>query len=277
MKSGRRCALVTLVEIIDGGARALGTHMGVSEDGRYCGFVSGGCIETAVAREAIMAISEGADRECQFGKGSPYFDIVLPCGGGLRLNIHVLRETAPIDAILTAIADRKTASLIYNPDRQVLSVHEGDASTGWDGDVFVSVQRPEPQFLISGRGVESIALAAMASAAGFRVLQADNGRIDATTDRETAVVLLHHDVDTELLMLKAALDTDAFYIGCLGSRRTHAKRIELLENEGISSGQIARIHAPIGIFGPARVARSIAVSVLAEVISKFDLWKRNSV
>lgn len=117
----------------------------------------------------------------------------------------------------------------------------------------------------------------MASAAGFRVLQADNGRIDATTDRETAVVLLHHDVDTELLMLKAALDTDAFYIGCLGSRRTHAKRIELLENEGISSGQIARIHAPIGIFGPARVARSIAVSVLAEVISKFDLWKRNSV
>lgn len=274
MDAGQRCALVTLVGIVDGAARALGAHMGVSEDGRYCGFVSGGCVEAAVAREALDAIAQGRDRECRFGKGSTYFDIVLPCGGGLHLAIHVLNDIAPIRAMLRAMSERKTASLIYDPSNQSLSMSEGHAVTGWDDNRFVSAQRPDPQLLISGRGIESTALAAMASAAGYGVLRAEPDTVGAVVDAETAIVLLHHDIDVELPMLKAALATDAFYIGCLGSRRTHARRTEILEREGFSSEQIARLHAPIGLFGPAREARSIAVSVLAEVVSRFDRWRK---
>lgn len=248
--------------------------MGVSEDGRYCGFVSGGCVEAAVAREALDAIAQGMDRECRFGKGSTYFDIVLPCGGGLQLAIHVLNNMAPIRAMLRAMSERKTASLIYDPSNQSLSMSEGHGVTGWDDNRFVSVQRPDPQLLISGRGIESTALAAMASAAGYGVLRAEPDTVGAVVDAETAIVLLHHDIDVELPMLKAALATNAFYIGCLGSRRTHARRTEILEREGFSSEQIARLHAPIGLFGPAREARSIAVSVLAEVVSRFDRWRK---
>ncbi len=80
--AGVPVALVTLVEVRGGAARAVGAQMAVRGDGRYCGFVSGGCTETAVAAEAIEALRKGRDRFLRLGEGSPFFDIVLPCGEG---------------------------------------------------------------------------------------------------------------------------------------------------------------------------------------------------
>ncbi|WP_188822954.1 XdhC family protein [Brucella endophytica] len=90
---------------------------------------------------------------------------------------------------------------------------------------------------------------------GLDVVEAEPDGISTGADAETAIVLLHHDVERELPVLRAALKTDAFYIGCLGSRRTHARRRDRLRQEGYSPGQLDRIHAPIGLFGPAREAR----------------------
>ncbi|AWT14871.1 XdhC family protein [Stenotrophomonas maltophilia] len=74
--------------------------MAVREDGLYCGFVSGGCVERAVAFEALDVIALGGDRQMRYGQGSPYIDIVLPCGGGITLSLHRLRCAQPLWAVL---------------------------------------------------------------------------------------------------------------------------------------------------------------------------------
>lgn len=267
---GRRCALVTLTEIVNGASRALGAPMAVCEDGRYCGFVSGGCVEAAAAREAVQALSEGRDRVCRFGQGSAYFDIVLPCGGGLGLTIHVLKEPGLAGAVWRALAQRKAVTLVYDSERQHLLVREGLAPTGWRDHCFVSAYRPDLRIVLTGRGMESLAMASIARAAGVETVEIQVADEIAAADPETAIVLFHHDIDQELPMLRAALQTDAFYIGCLGSRRTHEGRRRRLEQEAYSSEQLDRIHAPIGLFGPAREARSVAVSALAEILSEVE-------
>ena len=82
LDQGHAAALVTLVEIRGGAARAIGAQMAVRGDGLYCGYVSGGCTEAAVAADAVIALHKGMDRNLKLGEGSPFFDIGLPCGGG---------------------------------------------------------------------------------------------------------------------------------------------------------------------------------------------------
>jgi xanthine dehydrogenase accessory factor len=93
-------------------------------------------------------------------------------------------------------------------------------------------------------------------------LQADKS---AAIDPFTGVVLLHHDLDVEAGLLNEALASSAFYIGALGSTRTHRRRLERLMAIGVSSESCDRIKAPIGMFGPARDATTLALSVLADV------------
>ena len=103
LMSGKGAVLVTLVEIHGGAARPLGAQMVVREDGRYCGFVSGGCVEAAAAFEALEMMGSGRDREIRYGEGSPWFDIVLPCGGGITLTLHKLRSAQPLLAVLNRL------------------------------------------------------------------------------------------------------------------------------------------------------------------------------
>jgi xanthine dehydrogenase accessory factor len=84
-------------------------------------------------------------------------------------------------------------------------------------------------------------------------------------DTQTAVILLSHDLHREMPVLQAALRAQPFYIGALGSYRTHQKRTQKLSEIGFAPSDIARIKAPIGIFPKARDARSLALSVLADV------------
>jgi len=74
LMAGKEAALVMLTEIRGGAARSLGAQMVVREDGQYCGFVSGGCVEAAAAFEALEVIASGQDREVRYGQGSPWFD-----------------------------------------------------------------------------------------------------------------------------------------------------------------------------------------------------------
>jgi xanthine dehydrogenase accessory factor len=114
-RAGISVALVTLVEISGGAARAIGAQMAVRGDGRYRGFVSGGCTEAAVAAEAIQALRKGHDRFLRLGEGSPFFDIVLPCGGGITLSIHILKKADPLGQFLSNLASRRPATVRYTP------------------------------------------------------------------------------------------------------------------------------------------------------------------
>ncbi|MBG0511606.1 XdhC family protein [Agrobacterium sp. MOPV5] len=266
-----KVALATLVEIRGGAARALGAHMAVAEDGRFCGYVSGGCVEAAVATEALLTMAEGCDRMVKFGDGSPFFDVVLPCGGGISVAIHLLRSATALEHVIECLGIRKSAGLAYSPSDQTLSVIEAPERASWSDGSFIRSYHPRTRVVISGRAIEVRAVVRLAEVSGFDIITAGTGRdgVDVVPliDPFTAVVLLHHDVDAEMSLLRTALDSEAFYIGALGSSRTHRRRMHELMHLGISKADIERIKAPIGLFGPAKDASTLALSVLADIAS----------
>jgi xanthine dehydrogenase accessory factor len=85
-------------------------------------------------------------------------------------------------------------------------------------------------------------------------------------DSGTAVAVLSHDPKIDIPAVQAALASPAFYVGALGSRKTHQKRVEALEEAGISREAIARIHAPIGLDLGGREPQEIALAILAQIV-----------
>lgn len=160
-------------------------------------------------------------------------------------------------------------------------------STAAGNDVFVQAFNPPLRMVIIGAVHIAQSLAPMGVLAGYDVVVVDPRRsfaadarfpgvsmhkiwpddaLDALRpDARTAIVTLTHDPKIDDPALHVALRTDAFYIGCLGSRRTHAQRVERLEAAGFSEADIARIHAPVGLDIGARSPAEIAVSTLAQV------------
>ncbi len=267
LEEGQPTALITLVDIRGGAARALGAQMVVRSDGLYCGFVSGGCTEAAVAADAMTALNKGMDRLLRLGEGSPFFDIVLPCGGGITLAIHVLADAAVLRQALAALDRRKPVCLRYNPGKRSLTLRKGGGASGWDGECFVRAYRAKPRIVVAGAPLEVGAVARVAVAAGYEIVELERGQVPTPSelDADTAVALLFHDVDRELPVLTTALVSDAFYVGALGSRRTHAKRCEALRACGQAESVLDRIKAPIGLFDKARDARALAISVVADI------------
>ncbi len=267
--AGRQVALCTLVEIRGGSSRSLGAHMAVADDGLYCGYVSGGCTEAAVAAEALQAISKGYDRFVMLGEGSPFFDIVLPCGGGVTVAVHVLRDTRPIRKAIEGLQCRRKTGLSYSPGTQSLSFISGKGDAGWNNETFLTSYRPTVRILLSGRTLEVEIAAKVARAAGYEVLGYDAAASDASDealiDADTAVAILQHDLDLEMPVLEAALRARPFYLGALGSSRTHERRMQRLRELGYSQDDIDRIKAPIGLFGRARDAQTLALSVIADI------------
>lgn len=156
------------------------------------------------------------------------------------------------------------------------------------GSVFLAVDVPPPRMLVIGAVHISQALAPMARLSGFDLTILDPRTAFATPDRfpdvpliaqwpeealpaygldpYTALVALTHDPKIDEPAISAALRAECFYVGALGSRRTHAKRVERLAAAGLSPQAIAGIHAPIGMDIGASSPAEIAVAVLAEVI-----------
>lgn len=155
--------------------------------------------------------------------------------------------------------------------------------------LFVTVYRPPPRLLLIGAVHISQALAPMAAMAGFDVTIMDPRTAFATPERFpevpliaewpdvalqdfrldpfTGLAALTHDPKLDEPAIVAALQAGCFYVGALGSRRTHAKRVERLAAAGIAHEAVERIHAPIGMNIGAASPPEIAVAVLAEVIA----------
>ena len=153
---------------------------------------------------------------------------------------------------------------------------------------FLNVHVPPPRIVVIGAVHISQALAAMAPAAGFdleiidpRTAFATPERFagvkltadwpedvlkDAQLDAFTALVAVTHDPKIDDYPLVSALKTGCFYIGALGSRKTHAKRVERLKEAGCTDAQIARISAPIGLDIGASTPGEIAVAILGDII-----------
>ncbi len=156
--------------------------------------------------------------------------------------------------------------------------------------IFVNLLLPAPSLILVGGVHIAIALAQIARTLGYRITIIDPRRAFGTPERfpqvdalwqlwpdkafsqltlneNTAVVLLTHDPKIDDPALKLALPSPAFYVGALGSSRTHARRVERLTQAGLPPAQIARIHAPIGLDIQAQTPEEIAVAIMAEIIA----------
>lgn len=161
------------------------------------------------------------------------------------------------------------------------------------GQVFLTVYVPPPRLVITGAVHISQALAPIAALLGYDVTIVDPRTAFASVerfpdvkviaewpdvalpplnvDRYTAFVALTHDPKIDDPALLHALERDCFYIGALGSKKTHARRVERLKGQGITEAQLARIHAPIGLKIGAVSPPEIAVAIMGEITARLRL------
>ena len=190
------------------------------------------------------------------------------------------------DAELDAAAGRLAAEAFADFASRRSTV----STAGAEVELFVDVHPPPPKLVIVGAVHVAIPLIAFAAQLGFRTVVIDPRTAFATRERfaaadelirdwpaaamaatglneATYVAVLSHDLKIDLPALEVALRSPVRYVGALGSRKTHAKRIAALERAGFTAAEIGRIRSPIGLdVGGGRRAEEIALSVIAEVV-----------
>jgi xanthine dehydrogenase accessory factor len=184
-----------------------------------------------------------------------------------------------------------------DPLKEVLGAHLRSGKSGLEetaeGKVFLTVHVPPTRLLITGAVHISQALAPIASLLGYDVTIVDPRTAFASVerfpdvtviaewpdqalpslgiDRYTAFVALTHDPKIDDPALMHALERECFYIGALGSKKTHGRRVERLKGQGATDAQLARIHAPIGLPIGAISPPEIAVAIMGEITSRLRL------
>ena len=188
----------------------------------------------------------------------------------------------------------KAADIAKDPLRPALTDHLRTSKSGMEetaeGRVFLTVYVPPPQLVITGAVHISQTLAPIAKLLGYDVAIVDPRTAFATAerfpdvkviaewpdkalpplgiDRYTAFVALTHDPKIDDPALTHALSRECFYIGALGSKKTHARRVERLRQQGLTDADIARIHAPIGLPIGAVSPAEIAVAIMAQITER---------
>lgn len=251
---------------------------------RQIGSLSSGCVETDLARHARTALRDGPQR-VRYGEGSPWFDLRLPCGGGLGITLLPRPDRTVLRDIAAARAARRPVAFQITDDLRLTACAFGPTAAT-DAGLRVGLL-PDPRFLIFGQGAEAQVFAQLVRAAGYphllmspdpatlagakgcdtRVLHWPALPTDLEIDARTAVILFFHDHDWEPPILSRALNSDAFYIGAQGSLRARQNRLDQLRASGVVSG-LDRLHGPIGMIPSAKDPRVLAASVLAEVLEK---------
>jgi xanthine dehydrogenase accessory factor len=191
----------------------------------------------------------------------------------------------------------KGTEVAGDPLRELLEKHLRMGKSGMaeapQGRVFLTVYVPPPRLVITGAVHISQALAPMAKLAGYDVTIVDPRTAFASAerfpdvkliadwpdaalpplaiDRYTAFAALTHDPKIDDPALSHALKRDCFYIGALGSKKTHARRVERLKALGASDQEIARIHSPIGLAIGAVSPAEIAVAIIGEITARLRL------
>lgn len=283
-------AVLAVIAGVEGPSyRPVGAMMAVFSKVERAGTLSSGCIEADIALHAMEAAQTGHPRMLRYGRGSPFADIQLPCGGGL----DILLLPGPDRVVLAEIAENQSArrpcALVIETDTGAMSLTAA-GDTGRDGTLLIVRFDPEIRFLVFGKGPEASTFAALVQSAGYpnlllspdtetlenaassgsetRHIRSPEFPADLAVDDRTAVVLFFHDHDWEPPILAGALATPAFYIGAQGSQRARDARLMMLHALGVSEQECARLHGPVGLIPSARDAGTLAVSVLAEVLAK---------
>ena len=298
-RAGKGAALATVVETWGSAPRRVGSLLAISGAGEIAGSVSGGCVEGAVVAEAQDAIEQGRSALLEYGvSDGDAFAVGLACGGTIRVLVEPVGAVMPVavlEELVMARAAREPVAYVTGLHARRHLVRTGHDErfrrdrSGFepDGETFVAIHNPPLRLILVGAVHIAQALVPMARVAGYdphlidpRDSFGSDARFPGETilndwpddgvralglDTRTALVLLSHDPKLDDPALEQALGSDAFYIGALGSSRTHAARLERLKGKGFTGDALARIHGPIGLDIGAAGPSEIAVAILAEM------------
>ena len=300
-KKGKGAILATVVETWGSAPRRVGGQLVVNKDGKMHGSVSGGCVEAAVVFEAVEALKIGESKLLEYGvSDATAFAVGLACGGRIRIFLEPVGMVLPV-ALLQELVDcrlnRHSVAYCVNiktGERSLASSgHETRVrmdSSGFekDNETFVAIYNPPVRVIVVGAVHIAQALVPMLRLTGFDPILVDpresfvseerfpgekpiiewpcDALKNLGNDRRTALILLTHDPKLDDPALEFALSSKYFYIGVLGSRRTHAKRVSRLVEKGYSVSDIARIHGPVGLDIGSATPAEIALSIVSQVV-----------
>ena len=302
-QAGKGAIIATVVETWGSAPRRIGGQLVVSGSGEMEGSVSGGCVEGAVICEALEALEGKTSKLLEYGvSDGDAFAVGLACGGTIRVLLEPIGAVLPEEMLAQTVELRKTrVAFAY-----VVNVRTGERRLERDGfkerlrldrsgleedqETFVGVHNPPLRLVIVGGVHIAQSLSPMARLAGFEPIIVDPREGFGSADRfpgdriinewpdealaqigrdsRTALVLLTHDPKLDDPALEFGLGSEYFYIGALGSKRTHAKRVERFEKKGYSQDQIGRICGPVGLNIGSATPAEIAVSILAQMVEK---------
>ena len=282
---GAPMALATVVSTWGSAPRPRGSHMLVHQDGRFEGSVSGGCVETDILATAADVIAGAPAVVKSYGVAdAAAWEVGLPCGGQIDVLVQPVGNAGFAPELFDAIDAARDAG---RPFEVATDLDTGHSAPGSSGD-FVNRYDPPRRLLIVGAVQIAQALAGLARELGISTVVIDpRGRFltserfpgvtlddrwpdEAITalrpDPATAVVTLSHDTKIDDPALLAALAGPTGYVAALGSRKSHAARLERLAAAGVAPDDLSRIEGPAGLdlgaIGPAEIALSIAASMI---------------
>ncbi|MDE2790410.1 MAG: XdhC family protein [Paracoccaceae bacterium] len=304
IRDGKEVVLATVIETWGSAPRPVGSQLVISSEMEIEGSVSGGCVEGAVVAEAMDSLADGHCRVLEFGvSDDEAFSVGLACGGTIHVIVEPVGVgTGPTQETIAEIcaARRKRQAIALRIDLATwcrrLQAARGDGqgdpvfSSGSriEGSEFVLVHVPPLKLVVVGAVHIAQPLLKIARLAGYSTVLVDPRDSFATQSRfpgeiimtdwpdealailgldaRTAVVTLTHDPKLDDPAIRSVLDSEAFYLGCLGSRRTHEKRMQRLADSGVPRALIdERVHAPVGLDIGAASPAEIAVAIMAEI------------
>ena len=299
--AGQHALLATVVRTWGSSPRPVGSIMGLCESGAVAGSVSGGCVEDdliarythADAPDALLPAPGGAPRFIKYGvTADEAHRFGLPCGGTLELLLEFDPGAAQLAELVQALqAGRLMRRSVDLADGRVtLAPTDTPAGLTLDARQMVGTFGPGWRMLIIGAGQMSEYLATMAQFSGFAVTVCDPREqvrgawqvpgvrvlADMPDDavaafapgRRSCVIALTHDPRLDDLALLQALDSPAFYVGAIGSRKNSAaRRQRMMEHFACTQAQLARLRGPAGIYIGSKTPPEIAVSIMAEVLA----------
>lgn len=239
LKKGERIAIATVVKTVGAAPCGIGTKMVIRADGTSSGSFSGPNIDSRLVHEAAQALQDGRTYITHFHLDADQGEAVGSCGATL--------------------------------------------------EVFIEVLRPEPRLILAGAGYVSQALSRLAAQLDFRIVVVDDRRDladplvfgekvqltfgdipqtirDLEPDEATWIVIVTRGHHLDKDALRAALETNAKYIGMIGSPGKVKHIFKDLLKEGFSLSQLAQVHAPIGLDLGAETPDEIALSIAAEML-----------
>lgn len=296
-QQGLKPLLVTVLKTWGSAPRPAGSLLVITATGRHAGSVSGGCIEADLFQRcqqgewndlqqpSLVRYGVTQDEAARFG---------LPCGGQIELLLEPMHDVTQWQTLLTRL---QTGDVLL----RTLNMETGDASltsaTQTDIEAFSvtdhTVQKvfgPQWRLLLIGANQLARYVAQFALALDYQVqvcdpreeyreewdipeapltkIMPDDAVLALKHYQRSIIVTLTHDPKLDDMALMEALNTDAFYIGALGSKLSSDKRRERMRYLDIPEDHIARLHAPVGLAIGSRTPAEIALSIMADITAR---------